>query len=98
LITPPFPECTSGHSTFSAAAATVLASFYQTDKISFSIGSDQLPGITHSFKRLSDVAEESGMSRVYGGIHFRTANLEGQASGVELGNYVAENFILPLSP
>jgi hypothetical protein len=43
LATPPFPEYTSGHSTFSGAAASVLAFFFKKDQMHFSIGSDDLP-------------------------------------------------------
>jgi hypothetical protein len=96
LATPPFPECTSGHSTFSAAAGSILAAYFGTDEISFSTSSDGTPGLVRHFTKLSDAVRESGLSRIYGGIHFQTANVEGQASGVGIGNYVSQNFILPL--
>ena len=35
------------------------------------------------------------MSRVYGGIHFMSANRDGKASGARIGNYVAGNFLIP---
>src|SRR5947209_8619064 len=53
LVTPPFPDYVSGHSTFSGAASTVLAMFYGTDYISFTTGSDFLPGVTRSFASFS---------------------------------------------
>jgi hypothetical protein len=43
IATPPFPEYVSGHSTFSAAAAIVLARFYGTDDVPFTAGSDVIP-------------------------------------------------------
>ena len=46
--------------------------------------------------RFSQAAEEAGMSRIYGGIHFLSANLNGLESGAALGGYVAENFLLPM--
>ena len=95
LETPPFPEYTSGHSTFSAAAASVLASFFKTDRISFSVGSDDLPGVFRFYNGFSDAALESGMSRIYGGIHFRSANLHGLMSGAETGDYVTRHYLLP---
>jgi hypothetical protein len=85
LPTPPFPEYTSGHSTFSAAAAMALAGFFGTDRVSFTIGSDDLPGVFHTFRRFSDAAWESGISRLYGGIHFWHGNLEGLACGARIG-------------
>jgi membrane-associated phospholipid phosphatase len=95
LPTPPFPEYTSGHSTFSAAAATVLASFFKTDRISFSVGSDDLPGVFRFYESFSDAALESGLSRVYGGIHFPTANVQGLKTGAKTGDYVTQHYLLP---
>jgi hypothetical protein len=94
LITPPFPEYTSGHSTFSGAAAAVLGGFYGTDTLSFTSGSDTLPNVTRSFSNLSSAAEEAGISRIYGGIHFMTANQNGLQLGVQIGGYVVQNFMV----
>lgn len=98
LVTPPFPECVSGHSTFSGAAAVVLASYFGTDNVSFAATSEGLPGVTRRFSSFSSAADEAGMSRIYGGIHFMTANLEGLRSGGRLGGYVMENFLGPRQP
>ncbi len=71
IVTPPFPDYTSGHSTFSAAAATVLPLFFGTEDLPFTTGSDFLPGVFRSFSTCQDAAEEAALSRIYGGIHFR---------------------------
>ena len=92
LVTPPFPEYTSGHSTFSGAAAAVLAAFFEGD-IPFTTESDDLPGVVRSFSSFTVAAQEAGMSRIYGGIHFLSANEAGLASGALLGAYVSENFM-----
>jgi hypothetical protein len=81
LETPPFPSYASGHSTFSGAAARVLAHFFGTDEVRFTIGSDGLPGARRSFDRFSAAADEAGRSRIYGGIHYECDNREGLASG-----------------
>ncbi|HUS07798.1 MAG TPA: vanadium-dependent haloperoxidase [Bryobacteraceae bacterium] len=96
LPTPPFPEYTSGHSTFSSAAAVVLAYFFGSDRIRFSVGSDDLPGVRRSYRSFSEAAQESGISRVYGGIHFPSANVHGLSTGAAVGIYVAWNFLTPL--
>ena len=95
IVTPPFPDYVSGHSTFSSAAAVVLASFYGTDNIAFSTGSDFLPGVYRNFNSFSAAAAEAAMSRIYGGIHFRAAVEDGAAGGIEVGNLVVQNFLLP---
>ncbi|MCI0626294.1 MAG: vanadium-dependent haloperoxidase, partial [Acidobacteria bacterium] len=97
LPTPPFPEYTSGHSTFSGAAAAVLAGFFGTDKIRFTVGSDEMPGTMRRFERFSQAAEESGLSRIYGGIHFQSANRQGLASGRAVGKQVVETMFQPIT-
>jgi len=59
----------------------------------FSMPSDGAPGVTRKFKKFSRAAAEAGISRIYGGIHFQSANLEGQAAGKAIGEYVAGNFL-----
>lgn len=95
LETPPFPEYISGHSTFSGAAATVLALFYGADDIPFNATSDDVPGVVRSFGSLSAAAEESGRSRIYGGIHFASGNVYGLAAGAGIGEYVGTKLLLP---
>ena len=46
ITTPPFPEYASGHSTFSGAASTILATFYGSDQVAFTARSNSLPGVT----------------------------------------------------
>jgi PAP2 superfamily/Domain of unknown function (DUF4114) len=87
LTTPPFPEFTSGHSTFSSTAATVLTNL-MGDNISFTTNSVGLPGVTRSFTSFQQAAAEAGMSRIYGGIHFMPANLEGLHCGQKIGDFV----------
>lgn len=96
IATPPFPEYTSGHSTFSRAAATVLAGFFGTDAIPFTTTSDDLPGVTRSFAGFSAAADEAGISRIFGGIHWPSANLHAQACGWLIGQQVLARFLSPL--
>ena len=97
LPAPPFPEYTSGHSTFSKAAAVILARFFGTDAIAFSISSDALPTVTRSYSSLSAAADECGISRIYGGIHFYFSNRDAKTAGSALAEYVLGNFLLPVS-
>jgi hypothetical protein len=97
LVSPSFPAYVSGHSGFSAAAARTLALFFGTDEIPFSVGSDGLPGVVHTFAKLSDAQHEAGMSRVWGGIHTMADNLEGQKEGTEVADWVYGHALLPLA-
>jgi hypothetical protein len=95
LTAPPFPAYPSGHSTFSEASARVIADFYGTDSITFSVESDSMPGAIRTFRSLKACADEVGRSRIYGGIHFQFDNTEGKRVGGLVGDYVAANFLLP---
>jgi hypothetical protein len=95
IVTPPFPDYTSGHSTFSAAAATVLPLFFGTEDLPFTTGSDFLPGVYRSFSTCQDAAEEAALSRIYGGIHFRSASEDGLQAGGSIGEWTATHYLLP---
>jgi hypothetical protein len=94
LSAPPFPEYTSGHSTFSKTSAQVLTHFFGTDALTFTARSDSLPGVTRTFHSLAACADEIGMSRIYGGIHFQFANREGKRSGARIADFVSANYFL----
>jgi membrane-associated phospholipid phosphatase len=95
IVTPPFPDYISGHSTFSGAAAAILAQFYGTDNIPFTTGSDFLPGVRRSFESFSAAAAEAAVSRLYGGIHFRSANQDGLHAGLGAGQWAFAHFLQP---
>lgn len=95
IVTPPFPDYTSGHSTFSAAAATVLPLFYGTEDLPFTTGSDFLPGVYRSFTTCFDAADEAALSRIYGGIHFRSASEDGLQAGIGIGQWTFTHYLQP---
>jgi hypothetical protein len=95
LETPPFPSCTSGHSTFSGAAAEMLALFFGRDELGFAddAGGAHDPRVFVSF---SQAAAEAGRSRIYGGIHYEFDNQAGLASGRAISRAIFERHLRPL--
>jgi hypothetical protein len=93
LTTPPFPSYVSGHSSFSAAGAAVLALYFGKNEIRFQSSTEGLPGVTRSFASFWNAAQEAGKSRIYGGIHYEFDNEEGLLAGRALGNYVYRFFL-----
>lgn len=88
LITPPFPEYPSGHSTQSGAAAAVLASIFGEDYV-FEDSTHEKDGLApRRFTGFRQAAEEAALSRLYGGIHFRSAIEQGLKQGECIGRYV----------
>ena len=85
LITPPFPEYPSGHSTQSGAAATVLTAIFG-ESFAFSDATHIDDGIAaRDFPSFWAAAEEAAISRLYGGIHFRAAISRGLDQGRCIG-------------
>lgn len=97
IATPPFPSYTSGHSTFSDAAAKMLAMYFGNDVFSFTTTSDAMPGVERSFRKFSDAADEAGLSRIYGGIHYHFDDRTTEKPGHKLARQAFQNFIRPLS-
>ncbi len=94
IQTPPFPEHTSGHSTVSAAAAASLTYTFG-DNIPFTDSTEVEFGIPpRSFKSFNEAADEVGMSRLYGGIHYRQGNMAGLKNGRAIGKYVYDKLKL----
>ena len=88
LITPPFPEYPSGHSTQSGAAAAVLARDFG-ESFAFTDATHVRDGLApRSFNSFWAAAEEAAVSRLYGGIHFRAAIDRGLEQGKCVGTFV----------
>jgi hypothetical protein len=97
VVTPPFPEYVSGHSTFSAAGNVVMVGLTGSDNFG---GSITLPAgwakiepgvpanpVTLYWPTFTAMANDAGISRRYGGIHFKSGDLQGRS----LGNMVGQN-------
>jgi hypothetical protein len=95
LSTPPFPDHPSAHSCASSAIVHSMQDFFGTDKISFSAFSIRT-GTTRSFDRLSQALKEVIDARVWGGIHFRTADEQGAALGKRVAHYLRMHYLEPI--
>ncbi len=89
VMTPAFPEYVSAHSTFSAAAAGVLENVFGTNTLVFPVNEYMNPTNVRYYTRFSEAANEAGVERVWGGLHFSTGNEQGLATGYAVGDYVA---------
>src|SRR6266496_2589892 len=72
---------------------TLIALFYASDDLPFTTGSDFLPGVYRSFPTCLAAAEEAAVSRLYGGIHFRSANEDGLQAGISIGEWTATHYL-----
>jgi hypothetical protein len=98
FVTPAFPGYFSGHSTFSRAAAEVIASFTGSPffpgglgvSSNYVLGFEQGPSapVTLQWATYYDAADQAGISRIYGGIHPPIDNLIGRRVGAQVGKAV----------
>lgn len=93
LQTPPFPEYTSGHSTITASAATVLAELYGKNYAFLDTSDLAYIGMQRNFTSFEAAAAEASISRVYGGIHYRNSVDQGAAAGKKVGQLIVERVI-----
>jgi len=88
LQTPPFPEYISGHSVISSASAVILTHYFG-DNFHYTDNVEEKYGLTpRSFNSFTQAATEAGMSRFWGGIHFKDAIDNGIIQGVKVGQWV----------
>ena len=95
ITTPPFPEYPSAHSCASGAATRIMAQTFG-EETSFNVVSNAMPGVTRKFHNFTASLAEVVNARIYGGIHFRTACVDGTALGFAVGEYVVTHASVPL--
>jgi PAP2 superfamily len=92
LSTPAFPDHPSGHSCVSSAIMHTMQKFFGTDKLAFDITSPRFPSQPRHFNRFSAVLTEIINARVWGGIHFRTADTQGALLGKKVADWEAKHY------
>ena len=91
LQTPPFPEYTSAHSVISGAASEAMTSIFG-DNFAFDDDTELVYGLpTRHFSSFFEASKEAAISRLYGGIHYRTATQIGLVQGLDLGKFVVDH-------
>jgi hypothetical protein len=100
LGTPPFPDHPSGHGCLSGAVLQTMADFFGKDKVAFTVVSGRslngAPIPPRRFDRFSQARTEIINARIWGGIHFRTADVQGAVLGRKVARYVRKNYFRPV--
>jgi hypothetical protein len=92
LATPPHPEYPSAHAVFSGAAEAVLRGFFGSDNLKVSVTAPGPFGVTRTYHKFSELTEEVDNARVWGGIHFRSADVDGTEIGRKIGEITLREF------
>jgi hypothetical protein len=100
LGTPPFPDHPSGHGCLTGAVMNTMADFFGTDKVGITVISGRSlngsPIAPRQFDRFSRVTKEVIDARVWGGIHFRTADVQGAVIGKKVAHWLRKHYFRPL--
>jgi hypothetical protein len=96
LFTPPYPEHPSGHLCYSSSSLHALQGFFGTDEVLFYVTSLRFPGEQRTFDRFSDAINELIEARIWAGLHFRTADVQGAELGEEIARYTRLHWFQPL--
>ena len=98
ITTPSYPDYTSGANANSGATTTMLANFFGTDKVTFSMTSNtpQVINKTRPYSRFSDAAQDVVDARIYAGIHFRFADVVARRQGAHVANWAFSHFLRPV--
>ena len=93
IATPPYPEHPSGHTGLSGSIVRTLQDFFGTDRVAWTDTNNA--GLTRSFTRFSQAIEEIVDARVWSGIHFRTAEEQGERIGKQVARYREQRYFQP---
>jgi hypothetical protein len=85
IPTPPYTEHSSGHASLSGSMVKTLQQFFGTDRVAWTDTNNA--GLTRSFTRFSEAIDEVVDARVWSGIHFRTADEQGERIGKQVANW-----------
>ena len=99
LVTPGFPDHPSGHTCISGATVHALKAFFGTDKVPFTAQSNKCspaPCPPRSFDRFSRALKEIIGARIWSGIHFRTADVQGAVLGKKVAHQLKKHYFQPL--
>jgi hypothetical protein len=95
--TPMHPEYPCAHCISAAAVGAVLESKFGKGTIpTVTMVSPTAPGVTRSWNRIADYAQEVNNARVWGGIHYRNSTQVGEQMGKTIGELAVKSFMTPL--
>jgi hypothetical protein len=97
--TPPYSDHASGYNCFAGALMNTGKAFFGTDQLDFSVVriAPNVSNVTRHYHRLTDVVDDTMDARVYQGIHFRSADIQGARIGRHVAEWVDANAFQPVA-
>jgi hypothetical protein len=98
IATPPYPEHTSGYNCGTSAFMHTAEAFFGRGKTEFSVVRivPGVPNVTRNYERFTDVIDDTIDARVYQGIHFRAADVQGARIGKDVAHWLDKHYFEPV--
>jgi hypothetical protein len=87
--TPSHPEYPSAHGCVTGAVSTILAGYFGTPNLTFSVDS-KVTGNTHTFTSTNDLMQEVEAARIYAGFHYHHSVVLGRVLGLKVGHQLMQ--------
>jgi hypothetical protein len=100
IPTPPYPEHTSGYNCGTSAYMHTAKAFFGGDEMEFSVVRKAPPPVAdvkRKYERFTDVIDDTIDARVYQGIHFRAADVQGAEIGKDVAHWLEEHYFQPVN-
>ena len=89
--TPSHPEYPAGHACVTGAVSAILAGYFGTPNLGFSVDS-LVTNTTHNFTSTSDLAHEVENARIYAGFHYHHSVIQGRVLGLKVGHQLTQRY------
>ena len=98
IVTPPYPDYTSGANNLSGSFTTIVTRFFDTDKVTFKVSTTAAQAVPNerTYQRFSDLADDVVDARIYLGIHFRFADTAARKEGTRVAMHAFNHFLRPV--
>ena len=93
--TPPHPEYPAAHSCVTTGVSETLRHYFRTNQVAASFSSGVPNTVVHRFSTTDEMSNDSGVARIYGGMHFRSSLVDGALLGKQVANWIAEKHFGP---
>jgi hypothetical protein len=93
--TPNHPEYPAAHGFVTGAVSTILAGYFGTPNVTFSVDS-RVTNTTHYFTSTTDLMQEVEMARIYAGFHYHHSVIEGKVLGQNVAHQLMQQYFRPV--
>jgi hypothetical protein len=94
--TPSHPEYPAAHGCVTGAVSTILASYFGTPNLTFTVDSLVKNTVPYTFTSTTDLVHQVEMARIYAGFHYHHSVVQGRVLGIKVGHQLLERYFAPV--